>query len=98
MVYTLDTIRKAAFADTKLPVEIVEFIKTKLHENGLGGDYTGHTVHDFSTVSIYLGEPKSCATKAKQSIRVDKEWQDRSVIAAFLDLDEDGIPLCLDII
>lgn len=98
MVYTLHTIRTTAVQENELPTEIVEYIHDKLREKGLGGAYTGHTVHDFQAVSIYLGCPKSCATKARNSIRVDREWDDHSVIAAYLDIDEDGNPLCLDII
>lgn len=72
-----------------------EFIR--ILEKSIGGSYDSYQLLDYGSVSIFLTNPQSCSHRTISTIRLDLVWGDTSALA-FLDLDQEGQPVSLDII
>lgn len=85
---TLESVRQACLDHKQLPDDLVQAL-----ENKFGGAYYGHGQLGHGIVTIFLATPRLCMSRSRSTVNVG----DSSVTAAFLDLDEDGRPLSLDI-
>jgi hypothetical protein len=92
MVYTLNEIRELC-KNPELPADAIQFIESQIPD----AHYQGHMESDLC-MTLFFQDARSSVTRSRKVIRVDTSWQDTSVIAAFLDFDEEGKPLCLDIV
>lgn len=92
MVYTLNQIKELC-KEPELPAEVIQFIESKVPE----ARYQGHMESDLC-ITVFFQDARSCVTRSRKTVRADIDWRDSSVIMAFLDYDEEGKPLCLDIL
>ncbi len=92
MTYSLRDISNLCSC-AELAPEVISFIELRIP----GVSCRGHMKSERCS-TIFFQDPRSSVTRIRQSLQLDQIWGDRSVMAAFLDFDEHGKAIAMDII